>query len=396
MLAERTRQIKGSQTSGMRNRAKRLAEQGVDVINFAAGELDLDTSPSIKRQTKAAVDGRRNQYTETMGLAELRKGLAARVSAQTGVTYTPDEIGVTAGAKQALYNAVMVLFQPGDEVIVPSPYWVTFPAQVVLAGAKPVFLPTAQDNFQISAATLASQITPQTRGIILNTPHNPTGVIYSATELKSIAALALAKNLVIVFDECYEKLVYAPSVHQNIVRLVPEVKSRTVLISSFSKTYCMTGWRVGYLAAPAPVIKAISDLQGHTTSNACNLAQFGALAALDPANDDFLANVHQVLSERRDCAFDATGRLPHVTCPIPQGAFYLFLDVSWFLGRSYQEKSIGNIDTFTELLLEFAHVAVVPGSAFGSDHHVRISYAVSKEHVAEGMNRIKKFLEQVA
>jgi aspartate aminotransferase len=396
MLAERTTLIKGSQTSGMRNRAKRLTEQGVAVVNFAAGELDPDTSAAIKRETKAAVDARRNQYTETMGISELRTKLADKVSAKTGVAYTPEEIGVTAGAKQALYNAAMVLFQPGDEVIIPAPYWVTFPAQVVLAGARPVFLPTEQNDFQIDANALAAQVTPKTRGILLNTPHNPTGVVYEKATLQKIAVLALEKDLVIVFDECYESLVYAPAMHHNIVRLVPDVKGRTVLVNSFSKTYCLTGWRVGYAAAPAPMIKAMSDLQGHATSNPCNLAQFAALAALNPANDPFVEDVRRVLGERRERALAIARQIPYARCPLPGGAFYLFLDVGWFLGKKYQGKLLPDVDAFAETLLEEAHVAVVPGSGFGSARHVRISYAVSTKHVDEGMRRIKHFLEEVA
>ncbi len=396
MLSERTKQIKGSQTSGMRNRAKRLAEQGVAVVNFAAGELDLDTSDSIRRETKRAVDARRNQYTDTLGVAELRKGLAAKVSAKTGVTYTPDEVGVTAGAKQALYNAAMVLFQAGDEVIIPAPYWVTFPAQVVLAGATPVFLPTEQTGFQIDPIALAARVTPKTRGILLNTPHNPTGAVYDAATLRAVAALALEKDLVVVFDECYESLVYAPAEHHNIVRLVPEMKGRTVLVNSFSKTYCMTGWRVGYVAAPAPVIKAMSDLQGHTTSNPCNLAQYAALAALDPANDSFVDDVRRVLGERRDRAIAIARQIPNAASPTPGGAFYLFLDLGWYIGKGYRGQVMADVDALAEALLEHAHVAVVAGSGFGSARHVRISYAVSTEHVEDGMQRIKRFLEQVA
>ncbi len=396
MLAERTRQIQGSQTSGMRNRAKRLAEQGIAVVNFAAGELDLDTSAAIKLETKQAVDARRNQYTETMGIAPLRKKLAARVSTRTGVTYAPEEIGVTAGAKQALYNAAMVLFQAGDEVIIPTPYWVTFPAQVVLAGAKPVFLPTEQTAFQIDPDALAARVTAKTRGILLNTPHNPTGAVYDEASLRRIAVLAQEKDLVVVFDECYESLVYAPALHHNLVRLAPSMKSRTILVNSFSKTYCLTGWRVGYVAAPASVIKAMSDLQGHTTSNPCNLAQYAALAALDPANDAFVEEVRRVLGERRECALAIARQIPNAESPIPGGAFYLFLDVGWFLGKSYKGTVMADVDTLAEALLEEAHVAVVAGSGFGSTHHVRISYAVSTEHVAEGMRRIRQFLAQVA
>ena len=393
MLAERMKNLAGSQTSGMRNKAKELRELGVNVINFAAGELDLPTSPAIKQAVHEAVDADRTQYTDTMGIRPLRERLAERVSRTTGVAYSVEEVGVTAGAKQALYNAAMVLFDPGCEVIIPAPYWVTFPVQVALAGATPVFLPTEHNNFQIDLAELAGRITPRTRGIILNTPHNPTGVVYGRTTLEGIAALAIKHDFMVIFDECYEQLVYAPYEHHNIVKLVPEMKSRTVLINSFSKTYCMTGWRAGFMSAPKQIIKAASSLQGHVTSNPSNLAQYGALAGLDAVNEPFLKNVQDVLRTRRDCATRLVQQIPCVRCGVPQGAFYLFPDVSQLLGRSYKGKPISNVDALAELLLEHAHVAVVAGSAFGSDRHVRISYAVSTKDVEAGLIQFRQFVE---
>jgi aspartate aminotransferase len=263
MLAERMKNLAGSQTSGMRNQAKQLRERGVNVINFAAGELDLPTSPAIKQAVREAVDADRTQYTDTLGIRPLRERLAERVSRATDVPYSAEEVGVTAGAKQALYNAAMVLFDPGCEVIIPAPYWVTFPVQVVLAGATPVFLPTEHNQSQIDLAELARLITPRTRGLILNTPHNPTGVVCDRPTLEGIAALAIQHDFTVIFDECYEMLVYPPYAHHNLVRLVPEMKNRTVLVNSFSKTYCMTGWRAGFLSAPKQVIKAVGNLQGH-------------------------------------------------------------------------------------------------------------------------------------
>ena len=245
MLAERMKQLGGSATSGMRNRARKLRAEGVHVVNFAAGELDQDTSPSIKDAAREAIDSGRTQYTETLGIAALRERLAQKISSKTGTPYTVDEVGFTAGAKQALFNAAFVVFQPGDEVIIPAPYWVTFPEQIRLTGATPVFLPTEHNGFQIDVDELARIITPRTRGILLNTPHNPTGAVYSAAVLEKIARLALAHNLICIFDECYEELVYAPAAHHNIVKLVPEMKERTILVGSFSKTYCIAGWRAG-------------------------------------------------------------------------------------------------------------------------------------------------------
>lgn len=393
MLAERMKHFGGSQTSGMRNKAKQLRERGINVANFAAGELDLPTSPAIKQAVRDAIDADRTQYTDTLGIRALREGIAERVSRTTGVPYSAEEVGVTAGAKQALYNAAMVLFDPGSEVIIPAPYWVTFPVQVALAGATPVFLPTESNGFQIDLAELAGRITSRTRGLILNTPHNPTGVVYDRPTLEGIAALALKHDFTVIFDECYEHLVYPPYQHHNIVKLVPEMKHRTVLINSFSKTYCMTGWRAGFFSAPKPVVKAVANLQGHVTSNPSNLAQYGALAALDKINEPFLSNVREVLSARRECALKLVHQIPHVRCGIPQGAFYLFPDVTQLLGKSYKGKPIPDVDTLAELLLEEAHVAVVAGSAFGADRHLRLSYAVATKQVEEGLLRMRQFAE---
>jgi aspartate aminotransferase len=395
MLAERMKNLAGSQTSGMRNKAKQLRERGINVINFAAGELDLPTSPAIKQAVHEAVDADRTQYTDTLGIRALRERLAERVSRKTGVPYSAEEVGVTAGAKQALYNAAMVLFDPGSEVMIPAPYWVTFPVQVALAGATPVFLPTEHNRFQMDVAELASRITARTKGLILNTPHNPTGAVYDRSTLEAIAALAIKHDLKVVFDECYEQLVYSPYEHHNIVKLVPEMKQRTVLINSFSKTYCMTGWRAGFFSAPKAVVKAASNLQGHVTSNPSNLAQYGALAALDAVNEPFLKNVLDVLRTRRECALKLMQQIKDVDCPVPQGAFYLFPDMGRLLGRSYKGRPIANVDVLAEMLLEEAHVAVVAGSAFGANRHVRISYAVSTKDVEDGLLRIRQFVQSL-
>ena len=270
MLANRMKGFGGSQTSGMRNRARKLRAQGVSVVNFAAGELDQDTSPGIKAAARQAIDSGRTQYTDTLGISELRESLAQKMTRNTGTAYVAEEVGFTAGAKQALFSAAFVLFQPGDEVIIPSPYWVTLPEQVRLAGATPIALPTVKTGFQIDVEALAQAITPRTRGIILNTPHNPTGVVYPAQVLEKIARLVLDRDLVCIFDECYDELVYSPARHHNIVKLVPEMKSRTILIGSLSKSYCMAGWRAGYFAAPLPVDSVASN---HNIVSGCHIGE---------------------------------------------------------------------------------------------------------------------------
>src|SRR5258706_10425048 len=302
MLAERMKNFSGSQTSGMRNRARKLRAQGIKVVNFAAGELDQDTSASIKAAVRKAVDSGRTQYTDTLGISELRERVAARTTQKTGATYTPEEVGFTAGAKQALFNANFVLFQLGDDVLIPSPYWVTLPEQVRLAGATPIALLTADNGFQIDLSELEHAITQETRGIILNPPHNPTGVVYPASVLEKISRLILQHDLICIFDECYDELVYAPAAHHNIVKVVREMKARTVLIGSLSKSYCMAGWRAGYFAAPQPVVKAIGNLQSHIASNPSNLVQYAALNALQPENDAFVEGNRKQLATQRATA----------------------------------------------------------------------------------------------
>jgi aspartate aminotransferase len=306
--------------------------------------------------------------------------------------YEREEVGFTAGAKQALFNLVFVAFQGGDEVIIPAPYWVTFPEQVRLAGATPVFLPTASHGFQIDLDEFARLITPRTCGLLLSTPHNPTGVVYGAEVLEGIARLAIEHDLTCIFDECYDKLVYRPAVHCNIVKLVPEMKGRTILVGSFSKTYGMAGWRAGFVAAPRPIIKAISNLQSHAASNASNIVQYAALAALDPGNDAFVAGVRDQLRGRRATALGLLEKIPHVTCVVPEGAFYLFPDVSGLLQRCYESQGVEDVSRLAEMLLEHAHIAVVPGSAFGSDSHVRISYAIQEEEIARGFAQFERFV----
>jgi aspartate aminotransferase len=396
MLAQRAKALAGSATSGMRNLARKLRASGIPVINFAAGELDLDTSPLIKEGARKAIDTGRTQYTDTLGIKELRERWAQKITQKTGVPYGVDEVGFTSGAKQALFNSVFVAFEPGNEVIIPAPYWVTFPEQVRLAGASPIFLPTENNSFQIDLDALAGAITARTRGVILNTPHNPTGAVYGEKVLRGIARLAMKHDLTVIFDECYDELVYAPAVHLNIVKLAPEMKSRTVLIGSFSKTYCMAGWRAGFIAGPQPIIKAVSNLQSHTASNPCNLVQYAALAALDPANDAFVAGVREQLHRQRETALSLLGNIPGLPCVVPNGAFYLFPDMNGLLNKSYQGRRIETVEMLAEMLLEHAHVAVVPGSAFGSDRHVRISYAIPIADITTGMKNLSAFVGALA
>jgi aspartate aminotransferase len=298
ILADRTKRIAPPGTSAMHELANDLKWSGVYVINFAAGELDCDASDLMKTEGKLAIDEGCNKYTPTLGTKKLREQIAAQVSTRCSVPYSADEVGVTAGAKQALYNAAMVLFNSGDEVIIPQPYWVTFPAQVQLAGAKPVFVDTLRTGYRLAAEDLERAISPATKAGIINSPNNPTGVIYEADELRRISQIALERKIWIIFDECYSELVRAGATHRNVVQLVEETKGQTILINSFSKSHAVTGWRIGYACGPKHVVSAMETFQGHTTSNACTIPQHAALAALQQDDGQFIKNVNAVLEER--------------------------------------------------------------------------------------------------
>jgi aspartate aminotransferase len=395
ILAKRNQLISPPGTGKIRGIANALKEAGVHVINFAAGELDVDTTETIKHAAKAAVDAGRNVYTPALGLNSLRKLVAREVSRRSGVEYQPSEVGITAGAKQALYNAAMVLFDPGDEVIIPQPYWVTFPAQVEIAGARPVFIDTKPRGYHLLASDVERALTPKTRGVIINTPNNPTGAVYAAGELEAIARLALERGFWIVFDECYASLVRSGFSHANIVKLCPAAKERVVLVNSFSKSHALTGWRVGYVAAPAAVIKAMENLQGHTTSNPNSIAQYAVQAALENENGDFIANVNRLLDERVALVRELLKQMDGISMAPAEGAFYLFVNVEAKIGKRFRGEVVGTVDQLCELALSHANVAAVSGSAFGDPSAIRVSYAISTEDVVEGFKRLKLYFDEI-
>jgi aspartate aminotransferase len=395
ILAERIRSINPSGTAKMRMIANALKESGVHVINFAAGELDVDTTEVVKTAAKAAVDAGRNVYTPTLGLTSLRKLVAEEVSRRSGVEYQSSEVGITAGAKQGLYNTAMVLLDPGDEVLIPQPYWVTFPAQVKVTGGTPVFIDTKPAGYHLLGADVERAVTPRTKAIIINTPNNPTGAMYAPEELEKIARLALARDFWIVFDECYASLVRGGHTHANVVRLCPDVKERTVLVNSFSKSYALTGWRVGYVAAPAAVIKGMENLQGHTTSNPNSISQYAVQAALEAGDEGFIAGVNRLLDERLAAALEIVAQMNDVSAAPAQGAFYLFLNVEAKIGKSFRGQVVADVDQLCELALAEANAAAVAGSAFGDPGAIRVSYAISTADVVEGLNRLKQFFNEI-
>ena len=395
LLADRTSRISPPGTSKMRELANDLKKSGVDVINFAAGELDGDASDLIKNAAKLAIDEGCNKYTPTLGMKQLRDGIAQQVSKRCGTQYSADEIAVTAGAKQALYNAAMVLLNPGDEVIIPIPYWVTFPAQVEITGAKPIFVDTTKTAYQLTPDDFEKAITPATKAIILNSPNNPTGVIYNHAMLLRIAEIALERNFWIIFDECYSELVREGATHRNVVQLLEAVKPQTILVNSFSKSHAITGWRIGYACGPKPVIRAMENFQGHTTSNPCSISQHAAAAALQHNDGAFINHVNAVLQERLRIAMLIVNSMTGISCAPAEGAFYLFLYVEQLFGKSYQGRRISDVVALSELILSEANVAVVAGDAFGDPSSVRVSYAIETSQVDEGLRRMKRLFDSM-
>jgi aspartate aminotransferase len=373
----------------MRSLAARLQAQGKSVINLAAGELVVDAPDALRLAAVRAILSGSTRYTETVGMPELRAALARRMAAQTGLDWTPEHIAVTAGAKQALFNTAMALFDEGDEVIVPTPHWTTFPAQIRLAGATPVLLDTAGSGFGLDAERLRSLVTPRTRAVVINTPHNPTGHVASDAELAGIAAVALEHGLWVVFDQCYADFVHEGHRHVSILTVAPQLRARTVVIDSFSKSHAVAGWRIGFLAGPAALVSAVAGLQSHTTSNPSSIAQAAVLDLLNAPRPD-MSQVHAMLEQGRARAVEALSAVPGVRVQPPQGGFYLYLNTSGMrLADGIASARIPH------LLLQETGVAVVGGSAFGDPGGLRLSYALPADELAEGLRRLAAGLCQL-
>lgn len=395
-LSNRARGISPSPTLAVDARAKELIAAGERIINFGVGEPDFDTPEHIKRAATEAMARGMTKYTPVQGILELRNAICKKLLRENNLEYDPAEIVVSCGAKHSLYNALQVLVQEGDEVIVPSPYWVSYIEQVKLAGATPVVVPTRPgNNFKLTPEELSKAITPNTRVLILNTPSNPTGTVYRETELRALAEVAVEADIWVLSDEVYEKLVYNGAVHVSIASISSEVKERTVVVNGVSKAYAMTGWRIGYTAAPSAVSKAMADLQSHCTSNPTSVAQAAAIEALSGPQEGLLAML-SAFSERRNYILKRLSEIPGISCNRPDGAFYVFPDVSSYFGRRYNNYKISHGTGLATLLLEEAKVAVVPGAAFGDDRFIRLSYATSLENIAEGMDRITTVLKKVS
>lgn len=385
-LATRVSSLTPSVTLAVAAKAKALKANGVDVCSLSTGEPDFDTPLVIKQAAKAALDRGETKYGPVSGQPILRELIAQKHARENGLAYTAEHVLVTNGGKQALYNLMMALINPGDEVLIPAPYWLSYPEMVSLAGGVSVFLPTTEaTDFKITADQLEQAITSRTRLLVLNSPSNPTGMIYTRTELAALAEVLVRHDLLVVSDEIYEKLIYDGVRHHSIGSLGDEIFARTILCSGFSKAYAMTGWRLGYLAGPLNIIKATSAIQSHSTSNVAVYSQAGAIAALqDPTVPGEVERMVEVFAERRLVMYEGLLKIPGIRCARAQGAFYLFADI---------QASRLDSGTFCERLLDEVQVAAVPGLAFGSDTHIRLSYATDTLTITRGLERLEQFMK---
>jgi aspartate aminotransferase len=392
-LASRLDPIKPSITLAVTAKAAKLKADGIDVVSFGAGEPDFDTPAHIKDAARAGLDKGVGKYTDVAGILPLRKAIAAELGAVHKLGFEPDQILVSTGAKHSLYNLFMALLDPGDEVLIPAPYWVSYPDMVMLAGGRPVVLETkAEDDFAVTAQQVAAACTPRTRAIVLNNPSNPTGAVYTRAQIEALAKVVVDKDLLVVSDDIYRQLVYGDAQYVSIAAIDAEVGKRCVLVDGVSKTYAMTGWRIGYTAGPAPLIKAMTKIQGQSTSNATHISQVATLAALT-GPQDCVATMRKAFDERRVEMVKLLRAIPGVTCREPKGAFYAFPDVSSHVGKKTPEGSILDDDVqLCDWLVEVGKVAVVPGSGFGAPGYVRLSYACSMDNIREGVGRLARSL----
>lgn len=393
-ISSKVRSVSPSATIALSARVRELRQEGIDVISFGAGEPDFPTPRFIKDAAKVAIDADDTKYTPHAG-AELKAAIVEKLKRENNLTYSPDEIIVTFGGKHALFNAFSVLLEPGDKVLIPTPYWVSYPEQVKLNGGECIFIPTGPEK--------AFKITPQdildnadgARILLLNSPCNPTGITYSPEELKALAEAVLKTDLVVFSDEIYEKLVYGRTRFVSFASLDERLPARTLTFNSLSKAFSMTGWRIGWVAGPGDVIKAIATVGSHQTTNPVSFVQAAALAAYtDPAGNEQIEQMRQQFQRRARRMYERLNAIDRINCPEPTGAFYCFPDVSAHYGRTLGNISVNNSVDFAKACLEAAHVALLPGAAFGEDRCVRLSFTTGLEQIDEGLDRLEKLLKQ--
>jgi len=393
MLSKRVLNIKPSATLAIEAKAKALKAQGVDVISFGAGEPDFDTPQHIKDAAKKAIDEGFTKYCPVAGTPDLKQAIINRIKNETGVVYQENEIIVSCGAKHSLYNLFQAILNPGDQIIIPTPCWVSYPDMAILAGAKVKFVKTKEkENFTMSAAQLAKAIGKKTKAVVINSPGNPTGGAYSAENLKAIAALCLEKNILMIADEIYDKLVFDGFKFTSLISVLPQAKEWMVLINGVSKSHAMTGWRIGYAAGPKEIINAMTSIQSQSTSNPTSIALKAATEAYTGAQES-VETMRAEFEKRRNYIVERLNKIKGIHCTMPQGAFYVFPNIKKLLGKTYQGVTVNTCTEFAAYLLEHAKIAVVPGEAFYAPGYMRLSYATSLENIKAGLDRLENSLK---
>lgn len=393
MLSIKSKAISPSPTLAIDSKFKEMKANGEDVVGFGCGEPDFDTPQHIKDAAIAAINNGMTKYTPAAGTLELRKAVAKKFKDENGLDYAPTDIVISNGAKHSLVNAFMAILNPGDEVIVPAPFWVSYPEMIKLADGMPVIINTTEENnFKASVEDFKKAFTQKTKAIVLNSPSNPTGMVYTKDELLKIADFAVKHNIYVISDEIYEHLIYEGE-HISIASFNEKIKDLTIVVNGVSKTYAMTGWRIGFTASNSEIAKIMANVQSHASSNPNSIAQAATVAALlGDKKDVEIMKKHFV--ERRNYMVDTINSIEGVSCKKPQGAFYIMMSIEGLIGKTLYGKIINNADDFAEIFLEKAKVAVVPGTGFGSPNYVRWSYATSMENIVEGLERLKKLLDE--
>jgi aspartate aminotransferase len=385
-LASRISQVTPSLTLIIDSLAKEMKANGEDICSFSAGEPDFDTPDHIKAAAKKALDEGKTRYGPAAGEPKLREAIATKLQRDNGLNYAAENVIVTNGGKQSLYNAILSLIEEGDEVIIPAPYWLSYPEMVTLAGGTSVIVKTSLENqYKITPEELQEAITPKTKLFVINSPSNPTGIVYTPEEIEALARVVVENDILVISDEIYEKILYDGAVHRSIGSFGEEIWQRAIISNGFAKAYSMTGWRVGYVAGPVELIKAMTKIQGHSTSNVCTFAQYGAIEALT-GSQDCIQIMLDAFTDRRKYILERVRSIPGLNCPTPNGAFYVFINIAetGYLSRD-----------FCKLLLETQKVAAIPGIAFGADDCIRLSYATGMETIAKGLDRLDKFVNSL-
>lgn len=396
IFSTKAEQIAPSLTLVIDAKAKKMKEEGIDVVGFGAGEPDFNTPENIQEAAIKAIRNGQTKYTATSGIKDLKDAIVKKFKNENGLSYSAAQVIVSTGAKQCLANVFQAILNPGDEVIIPIPYWVSYPELVKLADGTPVFVETKEENhFKYTIENLESIVSKKTKAIIVNSPNNPTGTVYSRQELIDIAEFSRKHDLIIIADEIYEKLIYSNEKHVSIASFSDDAYNRTIVINGVSKSYAMTGWRIGYAACGnEKIAKLMTNIQSHTTSNPSSISQYASVEALN-GNQDTITYMISEFKKRRDYMVDRINNMKYVSCVMPNGAFYVMVNISKTLEKMLDNKTISNSLNFSEMLLEKEKVAVVPGSAFGVDNFIRLSYATSLENIKRGLDRIEHFLNSL-